>query len=498
MRAAIYARYSSDRQREESITAQFRAAEEYCHRKGYIVVKHYKDEAKTGKNDRRPDFQQMVKDAERGIFDRLIVHKVDRFARTQYDGVVYKYKLNKCGVLIEYVEQNINPEDKNSKMIEGIYLAMAEQFSDNLANETMKGLKENAHNHKFNGGYAPLGYKIIEGRYVIDDFEAQAVKAIFEMHLQGKGYKDILGFLQNSGYKTRKGSDFGKNSLHAILSNEKYMGIYTFNKVKRREDGSRNSHRKSNEILSFPDAIPAIITKDQFAAVQERMSKNKRRPGAFLAKREYLLSGLIVCGECGAAVQCKASTVRGKDYYRCYCGSRERKVGQCSNPTIRLFDLEDFVVEQISQRLLSPAVLPELVENITQAHAAKKSTITGELTALVKQRAGLVSKIDNLLNFIENGNVNDHVKARLAENEKNLAIMEARIHTTRAYMNRQILDKKQVATLFSSYQALLNKKDPDSLRVLLNTFLERVTVHRDHVDVALKISVGVLGAREGT
>jgi len=147
-------------------------------------------------------------------------------------------------------------------------------------------------------------------------------------------------------------------------------------------------------------------------------------------------------------MQGKASKVRDNEYYRYYCGNRERKVNQCENSTIRLSELEDFVIDQIAQRLLSPAVLPELMEKIAKAYTTKKSTITRELTALDKQRAGLV------------GNVNDHVKARLAENEKNLAITEARMSTTRTYMNRQILDKKKVAKLFASYQELLNKKDP--------------------------------------
>jgi site-specific DNA recombinase len=224
----------------------------------------------------------MVRNAERGLFERLIVHKVDRFARSQYDGIVYKQKLKNAGVLIEYVGQSINPEDKNSKMMEGILLVMAEQYSENLAHETMKGLKENAYQGKFNGGYAPFGFDIIDGRYVVNEHEAHGVRAIFDMYVQGKGYKDILRFLQDAGFKTRQGRDFGKNSLHSILNNERYMGTYVFNKVKRREDGSRNSHSSSDEIILVPDAIPAIISKEQFEAARQKMRKNKKRPGAFL------------------------------------------------------------------------------------------------------------------------------------------------------------------------------------------------------------------------
>lgn len=498
MRAVIYARYSSDRQREESAAAQIRACEQYCSRKGYTVVNHYVDEAKTGRNDRRAHFQQMIKDAKLGTFDIVVAHKVDRVFRHRYDAAVYKRELTKSGVVIEYSEQQFNRKDNSSVLMEGLMETLAEYYSLNLADETMKGLKENAYQAKFNGGYPPFGFEIIDGKYVVNEYEAQGVQAIFKMCSQGKGYKDILQHLQSRGYKTRQGKDFGKNSLTSILSNPKYMGTYTFNKIKRSDDGSRNSHSPSDEIITVEDSIPAIISKELFEAVQQKKEANRKRPGAFAAKHQYFLTGYINCGECGAAMQGKTSTNRGKLYFRYYCGDRERKVSQCDNPLIHLIELEDFVLDQISQRLLSPTVMPELLDKITQAYASRKTTFTSELSGLENQRSGLKAKIGNLINFIENGNVNTNVMARLDENEKNLAIIETRIKDVRAAMSRQVLDRKQVSALFAHYQDLLNRKDPDSVRVLINTFLEQVTVYKDHVDVTLRISVGLLGAREGT
>lgn len=498
MNAAIYARYSSDNQREESITAQLRAAEQYCSKKSYTVVKQYKDEAKSGKTDKRPEFQQMVLDAKLGLFDRLIVHKVDRFSRDPYDSVIYKRQLNLAGVTIEYVEHNFDPNDNITVVLEGLLVNLAQYYSLNLADETMKGLKENAYQAKFNGGYAPFGFEIKDSRYVVNEYESQGVKVIYDMYLQGKGYKDILSALQLSGYKTRQGKDFAKNSLSSILANEKYMGTYTFNKIKRRLDGSRNSHSPSDEIITMPDAIPAIISQEQFEAAQQKMKANSKRPGSFLAKHQYLLSSYIKCGECDAAMQGKTSSNRGKLYHRYYCGSRERKVNQCDNPGIGLIELEDFVLDQIKHRLLSSSVLPELLSKLAQAYEAKKSTLNNELDTLKNQRSAIETKINNILNFIENGNISDTLRTRLAKNEKNLAIIDARVRETHSSTNHKVLDQKKLSALFTHYQGLINKKDPDSVRVLINTFLEQVTVHKDYVDVALKISVGVLGAREGT
>ena len=129
MRAAIYARFSSNNQREESITAQLRAAHDYATKKGYSVVKEYADEAISGRKDDRPAFQEMIKDAKAGLFDVLIVHKIDRFARNRLDSAIYKYDLRKAKVAIEYVEHNLDSSPE-SIILESVLEGMAEYGTD--------------------------------------------------------------------------------------------------------------------------------------------------------------------------------------------------------------------------------------------------------------------------------------------------------------------------------------------------------------------------------
>ena len=158
-RAAFYGRFSSNNQREESIDAQLRAAEEFAKKNNYEIVRTYADKAKSGTSDKRPEFLQMIKDAEKGIFDTLIVHKLDRFSRNKYDSALYKRKLKQYGIKLVSVTEQLD-DSPESVILESVIEGMAEYYSKNLARETMKGLKENAYKCKHTGGLAPLGYDV--------------------------------------------------------------------------------------------------------------------------------------------------------------------------------------------------------------------------------------------------------------------------------------------------------------------------------------------------
>lgn len=121
---------------------------------------------------------------------------------------------------------------------------MNEYYIKNLSREIMKGLKENAYQAKFTGGVPPLGYSIdSELNYVINEKEAETIRLIFDMASKGKSYGYIMDRLNDLGYTTKRGKTFGKNSLHSILCNPKYCGIYEFNVAPKHDmNGSRNYH----------------------------------------------------------------------------------------------------------------------------------------------------------------------------------------------------------------------------------------------------------------
>lgn len=191
-RAVIYARFSSDMQREESIDAQVRACSVYAKSKGYIVVGKYADEAKSGRDvTKRDAYNQMLADAMEDKFDIIIFHKIDRNSRNELNYFVFKDKLERLGIRYEYAAQPIDALSPEGQMMETMMVGMAAYYSRNLAKETKKGLNENAYKALFNGGCPPLGYKIVDKKYVIDEQEAAAVRLIFELYLKGQGYAAI-------------------------------------------------------------------------------------------------------------------------------------------------------------------------------------------------------------------------------------------------------------------------------------------------------------------
>lgn len=489
MNVAQYMRYSSDKQNEMSIAAQCRACDDYCAKKGYAVVKQYVDEAESARTDNRPAFQQMIADAKAGLFDVLVVHKIDRFARDRYDDAFYKRVLKKAGVSVEFVEQNIDGSPE-SIILESVLVGMAEYYSKNLAKETLKGLNERAYNAKFNGGTPPYGYNIVDGKYVVNEIEANGIRLIFTMYLEGHGYAQISDELYNRGYKTKRGGRFSKTSLHDILLNPRYIGTYIFGKVKKNSSGQRNSHSTSEKMITVPNAIPAIISNELWSSIQDKLKNNKNRPGAFSAKRLYVLSGLIKCGCCGANYVGSTVTPRqGVEYSYYSCGARERKSGACPSKMVSREALEDKVLKVIECTLFSPEGKSQTIAEINDAYARVKKDTSEELAQLESEYKKVTNKISNLLDMMEEGLGNETIKERLRQHTGHQAILGSRIKEIKQKAQKLSLTPEQVDAIIEDYYSTIREKTPDGLRSLFNTFVEKVIVTNESLKAILKLSV---------
>ena len=181
MNAVIYARYSSDNQREESIEGQLRECMEYCKKNGMVVVKEYIDRAFSAKTDHRPDFQRMIKDSAKGLFDVVVVWKLDRFARNRYDSAHYKAALKKNGVRVVSAKENI-ADGPEGIILESMLEGMAEYYSAELSVKVIRGHTENALKCKYNGGTPTFGFIIDANKqYQPDPVRAPIVLDIFKM-----------------------------------------------------------------------------------------------------------------------------------------------------------------------------------------------------------------------------------------------------------------------------------------------------------------------------
>ena len=501
LNAAIYARYSSDNQREESILAQIRAIKEYAEKEGIIITKIYTDEARSATTDNRPKFLEMIRDSEFGLFDVIIIHKLDRFSRDRYDSAHYKRMLKKNNVRLISVLEHLD-DSPESIILESILEGMAEYYSKNLAREVMKGMKETALQCKHTGGSPPLGYSVDPStkKYLIKEHEANAVKIMFEMYAKGYGYSPIIDKLNSLGYKTKTGRNFGKNSLSEILRNEKYIGIYVFNKSSKMFNGKRNSHgtKKEAEIIKIQDGLPAIVDTETFYAVQKRMLSNKRN-ASNKAKETYLLSGKVFCGSCGAAMIGHTScSGRNKTKYSTYnCGTRYR-TKQCRMKNLSRDYLEDIVLNELKSKILNIASIKRLTKNLITHYKKMLNTNTCELKSLDKRLKELEFEMNNLLNAISQGMFHISLKEKMSNLETEKNKISSYINEIKAGMTGIEINEKLIEHYIIKDIIAINKKDTNDLKKIINTYVESVFVFDDKVEINLIILfVHINGGGEG-
>ena len=494
-KVALYARFSSDNQRSESIDAQIRAMKAYCEQHHFVIVETYIDEAKSATSDRRPAFQQMISDSSTRSFNILLVHKLDRFARNRYDSAVYKRELKKNGVTVYSVLENLD-DSPESIMMEAVLEGMAEYYSQNLARETMKGLRENALQCKHTGGIAPLGYDIDPDtrKLVINEDEAKAVRVIFEMYGNGYGYSAIIDRLYELNLKTKMGKDFGKNSLYSILSNPKYQGMYVYNRCSAKNTvGTRNTHlyKDDEDIVFVEGGCPQIVPTDVFVKVQNKLTEHKHTGGRENAKECYLLSGKVFCRECGKAmVGNSRHSGRSKLLHVTYrCPSRKYC---CCNKEINRDYLEGYIKNLIESQILNSSALNKLQMKI-EKHAETAHIPTEN------QRQRELKEIDtalkNVAEAIEAGLLSDILVARLKELEKRKKEL-CNGATAEEIGNTAIAIDMQ--TMLAEYKEVKASPSSPDYKEFIRSFIERIEVGTYSVKITLKTGLDIFSSLDTT
>lgn len=476
IRAVIYARFSSDMQREESIDAQVRACRDYCKKKGYLVTGIYKDEAKSGKSTiERDEYNRLQKDAEDDLFDVIIMHKIDRNARNELDYHQFKQRMHSLGISYEYAAQSID-DSPEGQMMENMLVGFAAYYSRNLAKETKKGMNENAYQAIFNGGTPPLGFDIVKdgdkGRYVINEAEAVIVRFIFSQYLAGQGYEQISSQLRDMGYKSKTGRIFTKTSLHDILNNERYTGTYVFNRTHRKEGAKRNMHAATaDDVIRIPDAIPAIISREDFERVQKKRRHNKKHTGAYKAKAPYLLSGKIVCGQCGKSMVGHRNVLRGKlyEYYGCY-----RMHEGCPQRQVRKVVLENAVIEHVKNLIMSPEAKKLIIEAMTEEYTKQQQNASSIIKAKNQIKAGLITRLDNLYKLVEGGICDQRTIDRLKDLQEQISACEEEIK--RASVPVSVLTPQEIDNLFNLLEQKIACCDEEARKIMVDTFVDHIAI----------------------
>lgn len=486
----IYMRYSCDKQNYTSIEAQRRAITEYCNANDYEIVAEYVDEAKSAKNANRPQFQQMISDARKADIYAIIVHKFDRFARNRNDSIFYKALLQKSGVkLISVLEQlDDTPE---SKMLEGMIETMNEFYIMNLAREVNKGKEESAHKGLFLGGVPPYGYDVDENRkYVINHKESKAIKRIFDMYINDYSYQQIADTLNRYGYRTKKGLKFNKNSFSSILENaEIYTGMYMYNKAEsKRIDGTRNSHKRKDDsaIIRIKDGMPRIISDETYLKTVEKRRLNKELAGRYHSKRYYLLNGLVKCGECGRAFSGNTSFAgRNKTKYSTYrCGGY--RIG-CHSKAVNIDYLNDFVLDMLIDIIFYKKNYKNILKRLNKKLKKDNDKIKNVIISLKNELVQKNSVIEKMYNSLSEDSFIDVKLEAINRLEEEKEKLQNKINNYEQNKEQEFTfnDINEVKKKFKKF---LLKKDLIICRKFIRSFVEVIYIYEDIIEVVLKTS----------
>ena len=460
MTAVIYARYSSDSQREASIEGQLRDCKDYAEKNGITVVGTYIDRAYSAKTDDRPDFQRMIKDSAKKIFDVVLVWKLDRFARNRFDAVNYKYQLEKNGVHLVSAMEPIS-QGPEGIMVESMLIGMAEYYSAELALKVARGERENALQCKYNGGVVPLGFTIgKEDRlYHIDPETAPIVQEIFSRYADGEPAEKIAASLNERGLRTRTGKPFVKNSFFQIFRNRRYIGEYRY-----------------KDIVT-PGGIPAIVDEDLFNRVQQRFEQNKIAHGR-PAKEDvsYLLTTKLFCGKCGTLMGGESGTSHmGNTYYYYKCGNAKRHgKAHCDLKAIRKEPLERFVVDTAIKVIFSDEIIEQLIDLVMEAQQ-KENT---RLPVLKDQLRDTEKRLANLLEAIEQGILTPTTKQRLDELEARKEALNTSI--LEEELKKPVLTREWMRFWFEKFRKG-DMRDMEHQRQIIDIFVNSVYVFDDRV-----------------
>ena len=451
-KCVFYGRYSSVMQNEQSIEGQLHVCRQYAQQNGLEIIGEYIDRAFSGTTDKRPEFQRMMNDSEKGEFETVLVYKLDRFARNRYYSTLYKKKLRDNGVqVISATEQFTDTPE--GILMESIIEGFDEFYSAELGRKLQRGREMSFRKGKFVGKMPPYGYKLIDYRLAIDELTAPIVREIFERYANGEKQAQIVTDLNNRKIPNSTGNKWIKGNLSYMFKNKIYIGKYTHGKIP----------------LEMP--CPAIISEELFEKVQKAKFESLHRARESKTGFDYILTGHMTCAKCGAAV-CGVSMGHGKyHYYQCHkhCGHR-------------------LPAEQLQERVLSAIgeyLTDDKLEELAEAAYAEysKNDWNTERELLEREYEETDKKLKNAINAILNGIDSQMLKDTVEQ-------LETRKNELFVQMN----EVSAPAPKFSaeqfrfSLEYIIETAHSKSLKKIIDAFVNRIIIDDDKVIICINLT----------
>ena len=478
--AALYARVSSERQDVDlSVAAQLRALRDYAQRNGYQVAREYVDEAESGRIADRPQFSRMLDEASKpeAPFKEILVWKFSRFTRKREHAVAFKSMLRRRGVRVVSITEQAD-DTPTGKLLEAIIESVDEFYSENLAQEVVRGMREAASRGFWMTTYAPYGYRRV---YVQDGIKKRpklelnppadaVVRRIFDMVLQGKSILDVTKTLNAEGIPTTNGKKWLKTTIHTMLDNEAYTGTLVWGA--KAKDGAPP--------VRVEDAHPAIVSKRDFQRARKLLaSRAPKKMNPRRASSPYLLSGLVKCETCGKAMTAAEAKSGRYTYYICHSLLKRGK-GTCETPRLNAKSFEKLIVSEIRENVLTESNIRDLVklldeemDGVAREQRERLETIEEELED-VKKRLGRIWQVIETTD-IEMADASERIREHRERKEK----LEIAAEEARALLSdrRQFLDSADTIAAFAAEMSdFLKSSELTETKAFVRSFVKEIVV----------------------
>lgn len=465
-RVALYVRVSTAEQAAEgySIDEQTIRLTKYCEAHGWILAKVYTDPGYSGAKMERPALQQLFRDIRHGLFDTVLVYKLDRLSRSQKD-TMYIIEDVFISNNIDFISMNENFDTSTpfGRAMVGILSVFAQLERDQIKERMQMGLDARAKEGYYHGGpYSPIGYDYVDQDLTINTYEAGIVLKTYDLYLDGMSVHAIARFLCHRYPRGTRYGMFTDSVVNSILRGIIYTGRVQW----------------KGEI--YPGRHEALVDIETFEKVQrmikERQLLEPNRLTAFNATT--LLGGMIFCGNCGGRYYCKQNSPSRKQkivqkYYTCYSRGKSNKSmikdPTCKNPSFNIKVLDRLVLDEIAKLELSRnfdsySATPDYSDRIASCEAAISSA---------------EKKIAKLIDLYASDSIPMNVLSERIENlnlEK--SSLEAEIIDMKTYVAPE-LSIPETNRILDTFHAVLNSGDTEAIRKLVRSLISTIIIQPD-------------------
>ena len=478
--AALYARVSSDRQDVDlSVAAQLRALRNYAAQHGYVVAREYVDEAESGRIAARPQFRRMLDETSRSTapFEVILVWKFSRFTRKREHAVAFKALLRRRGVKVVSITEHAD-DSPTGKLMEAIIESVDEFYSENLAQEVTRGMREAAARGFWMASRAPYGYTRVlvpdgakeRPKLAVVEPAAGVVRRLFTLADRGQSLLDITKTLNAEGVASPTGQRWLKTTVQKVLTNEVYTGTLVWGA----------NAKDQTPPVRVADAFPALVSAAQFRRVAALLAS--RGPAKAHPRRSassYLLSGLVKCRRCGRALTGQAAKRGQFAYYVCQ-SLLHRGSGACDAPRLNARRFEGLIVEHIRDSILTAGNIRSLVRLVHEELDGVAQEQRRKLAGLETELAEVRRRLDRVWQVIETSDLDladatERIKAHRARQER----LERAAAETRALLSdrRAVVDDVAAIMAYArDRQVFLQASERAESRAFIQSFVQEIAV----------------------